>query len=125
MPSFSHSSWEKLASTHLALQRLFIEIVKTFDCTILEGIRTPERQQRLFDEGKSKTLNSKHLTGQAIDVAPYPIDFQDTERFYLFAGYVLGLAHSMEIGLIWGGDWDMDRNVQEERFRDLVHFQLR
>jgi len=124
MPSFSHSSWEKLAAVHEDLQKVFIKVVETFDCTILEGLRTPERQAQLVAENKSKTLHSKHLTGRAVDVAPYPIDFHDTERFYLFAGYVLGVAQMLGIRLRWGGDWDSDWNVQEETFKDLVHWEL-
>ena len=126
MPSFSHSSWEKLGTCHEDLQRVFIEVVKTFDCTILEGKRSLERQRRLFARGKTKTMNSKHLRepSQAVDVAPYPIDWYDLERFYFFGGYVLGVAQSMGIMLRYGGDWDQDWEVIDETWKDLPHFEL-
>ena len=124
MPNFSHKSWEKLASVDERLQRVFLEVVKTFDCTILEGKRSQERQQWLYDQGKSKTLNSKHLDGKAVDAAPYPIDWHDLERFYYFAGFVRGVAYSMGIPLRLGADWDMDGEVKDHDFKDLVHFEL-
>ena len=89
------------------------------------GKRTPERQLELFNAKKSKTLDSKHLTGRAVDVAPYPIDWDDTDRFYHFAGYVFGIAESMGIHLRWGGDWDSDFTFTDQSFHDLPHFELR
>ena len=124
MPSFSNKSWEKLSTVDEDLQKVFLEVVKTFDCTILEGKRSLARQQWLVDQGKSKTLNSKHLDGKAVDAAPYPIDWHDTERFYYFAGFVRGVAHSMGVPLRLGADWDGDGEVKDHDFKDLVHFEL-
>ena len=59
-----------------------------------------------------------------VDVVAYPIDWNDRERQTLFAGYVLGLAKSMGITLRWGGDWDRDTDVQDNKFDDLMHFEL-
>ena len=78
----------------------------------------------LVEQGKSKTMNSKHLTGKAVDVAPYPIDWNDRERFTYFAGYVMGIAAKMGIKLRWGGDWDRDHNLKENSFDDLPHFEI-
>ena len=56
------------------------------DVTIIEGLRTEARQAELVAQGKSKTKYSKHLEGKAVDLAPYPIDWEDRERFTYFAG---------------------------------------
>ena len=127
MPRFSKESLDKLSSCDWRLIRVFNEVIQHVDCTILEGHRTPERQAKLVAEGKSKTLNSKHLSdpSMAVDVAPFPIDWDDEERFILFAGFVLGLAKSMKIELTWGGNWKGDFDIKNNGFRDLVHFQLR
>jgi len=124
MPSFSKQSLARLNSTDERLVRVFTEVVKHFDCTILEGKRTVDRQKMLVQQGKSKTMNSKHLTGDAVDVAPYPIDWNDRERFTYFAGYVMGIAAKMGIKLRWGGDWDRDTQVKDNSFDDLPHFEI-
>ena len=124
MPSFSSKSLARLNSTDERLVRVFTEVVKHFDCTILEGKRTVDRQKMLVAQGKSKTMNSKHLTGKAVDVAPYPIDWNDRERFTYFAGYVMGIAAKMGIKLRWGGDWDRDQNLKDNSFDDLPHFEI-
>jgi hypothetical protein len=126
MPQFSARSTAVLDTTHPDLQRLMRRVVLRYDITVLPdgGKRTPERQRELVNTGKSKTLNSKHLTGRAVDVAPYPIDWDDRERFALLGGYVIGLAESMSIPLRWGGDWDGDFNMREHSFSDMPHFEL-
>ena len=124
MPRFSKKSADKLGSTDERLIRVFTEVIKHFDCTILEGIRSRARQEQLVAEGKSKTMNSKHLLGKAVDVAPYPIDWNDRERFTYFAGYVMGIAAKMGIKLRWGGDWDRDTQVSNNSFDDLPHFEI-
>jgi len=127
MPKFSYKSLIKLNSCDHRIINLFKLVVKEFDCTILEGHRTVERQKELLNEGKTKTLNSKHLENpsKAIDVAPYPVDWDDRERFTLFAGFVLGVASQIDLKLRWGGDWDMDTEVKDNSFDDLVHFEIR
>jgi len=70
MPKFSKASLDRLLTVHEDLQRLFFEVIDHYDCSILEGIRSPERQRELVRTGKSKTLNSKHLKGWAVDVSP-------------------------------------------------------
>jgi len=125
MPKFSKKSQDRLNTTDQRLIDLFTEVVKHFDCTILEGLRTEERQKKLVAEGKSKTMKSKHLLGKAVDVAPYPIDWQDRERFTYFAGFVLGIASQKGLNIRWGGDWDQDKDLKDNKFDDLPHFELR
>lgn len=130
MPRFSHLSQSRLDTCHPDLQRLFTEVVRTFDCTILEGHRTKEEQDKLFFADPPRTQvkwpNSKHNStpSLAVDVAPYPIDWKDRERFHLFAGYVLATAVQIGVSIRWGGDWDRDTEVDDNHFDDLPHFEI-
>lgn len=129
MPKFSKKSLSKLETCDKRLQDLFLRVVKKFDCTILEGHRGKDRQNKLFNEGKSKLKypKGKHnsLPSKAVDVAPYPIDWNDRERFTYFAGYVVGIAYQMGLKIRWGGDWDMDTQVKDNNFDDLPHFEIK
>ncbi len=129
MPKFSKSSLSKLETCHDDLQKVFKEVIKHVDCTIIEGHRGEERQNKLCDEGKSKVRfpNGRHNASpsRAVDVMAYPIDWNDRERNTLFAGYVIGLARGMGVTLRWGGDWDSDFNLKENFFDDHPHFELK
>ncbi len=128
MPNFSDKSLAKLATSDPRLQRVFHEVVRNFDCTILEGHRNRERQNQMVEEGKSQVRwpDGKHNTvpSMAVDVCPYPIVWDDRERQTLFAGYVLATANAMGVNLRWGGDWDRDTEVRDNSFDDLVHFEV-
>ena len=125
MPRFGKRSRERLKGVDSKLVNVLNEVVKYFDITVIEGLRSQERQNELVAQGKSKTKFGKHVQGKAVDIAPYPIDWEDTDRFYYFAGFVKGIAYKMGIPIRWGGDWDDDTNVKETKFKDLVHFELR
>lgn len=124
---FSERSKKNLSECHPDLQKVFLRVLEIQDCTIMEGHRPKEEQNRMVQKGLSKVEwpNSKHnsMPSEAIDVSPYPIDWKDTKRFYYFAGLVLGIAHEMGIELRWGGNWDMDEDLNDQNFMDLVHFE--
>ena len=128
MPKFGSKSKERLATCDEKLQKVFNEVIKYVDCSILEGHRDERAQDKYFQEGKSKVRypmgrhNSK--PSRAVDVAPYPIDWEDRERFHLFSGFVLGLASGMGITLRWGGDWNRNFEVDDNKFDDFPHFEL-
>jgi peptidoglycan L-alanyl-D-glutamate endopeptidase CwlK len=129
MATFSKSSLEKRDTLHPKLQKIVDEAIKHVDFTILEGVRTAERQKELVEQGKSKTLNSKHLPdangkSRAVDLSPFPIDWANTNRFYLFAGFIRGIANSLGIKIRLGADWDGDMNPRNQTFHDLPHFEL-
>ena len=119
MARFGKSSKRRLGTCEQKLQDVFNEVIKYVDCSVLEGHRSGERQDKLFDEGKTKVRypNGRHNASpsRAVDVTPYPVDWEDRERQTLFAGFVLGIARSMGIKLRWGGDWDMDFEVQDNK----------
>lgn len=126
MYEYSDKSLAKLETADDRLQKLFKLAANWWDITILEGHRDVRRQQSLFMAGKTKVRRSKHNEepSQAVDAAPYPIDWQDVERFYRFGFFMLGLAAAIGVPLRWGGDWDGDGDITDQKFNDLVHFEV-
>jgi hypothetical protein len=120
MNKFSKRSLEQLSTCDQRLQDLFTEVLQEMDCTIIEGHRGKEKQDRMVEEGKSKTKwpRSKHntLPSKAVDVMPYPIDWNDMERLQEFASIVKKTAKRMNIKIKWGGDF--------ESFFDGPHWEL-
>ena len=129
MPRFSTRSKSRLHTCDERLVDLFNEVVKGFDCTIIEGHRGKKAQNEAFNKGNSKVKfpNGKHNQSPsvAVDVAPYPIDWSDRDRFHYFSGYVLGIASQMGLKIRWGGGWDMDTKTKDNKFDDLVHFEIK
>lgn len=129
MPTFSKTSASRLATCDERLQKVFNEVIKYFDCTIIEGHRGEEDQNKAYNAGRSKVKfpNSKHNKNpsKAVDVIPYTIDWKDVQRMCFFAGFVMATAISMGIQLRWGGDWDGDTDLKDNTFDDLVHFELK
>ena len=129
MPKFGKKSRERLSSCDKKLQKVFNEVIKHVDCSVLEGHRSKDRQNKLYEEGKTKVKypNGRHnrQPSSAVDVTPYPVDWKDRERQTLFAGFVIGVASQMGIKLRWGGDWDQDFQVVDNRFDDFPHFEIK
>lgn len=134
MPRFSQRSTQRLETCHPDLIRLFQEVVRTWDCTVLEGHRGRRAQEQAVLAGASQVLwpDGKHnsVPSRAVDVAPYPVRFprnaEDPEwhRWYAFGGFVLGVADQMGIPVRWGLDWDRDHDVNDQTFFDGPHFEL-
>ena len=97
-----------------------------FDITVLEGVRSYERQQELLKQGATKVSVSRHMSGNAIDIAPYPIDWNDTERFKIVAHHMFAAAKELGIVIRWGGNWSRkDETVKStSSFVDMPHFEL-
>jgi len=135
MPFYGKSSRSKLDQAHIDLQVIFEHVIEEWDNSILEGHRTKEKQDLYFSQGKSKLKfpASKHnsLPSMAVDSVPYPIDWNDKERFIAYGNYVLGVADALlKSGKIshrvrWGGDWNhSDREMSPQSFNDYPHFEL-
>jgi peptidoglycan L-alanyl-D-glutamate endopeptidase CwlK len=132
MPKFSRKSQEILFTCEEDLQVVMYDVVKITDITILSGKRGEVAQNDLFRRGLSKKMfpNSKHnserndILSQAVDIAPYPVNWEDLEKFYYVAGIVMGVAGMLGIELRWGGDWDQDDDLHDQTFMDLGHFEL-
>ena len=129
MPRFGKTSRKRLKTCDEDLQALFEEVVKYFDCSVIEGHRNEARQNKAFEDGNSKVKfpNGRHNSkpSKAVDVAPYPIDWEDRERMTYFAGFVKGIAYMMGIPIRWGGDWNNNTILKDNNFDDLPHFELR
>ena len=111
-------SLQNLSGVHPDMQAVVkkaIEITEV-DFTVIEGIRHLDRQKQLLKEGKSTTLNSRHITGHAVDMVPWPVDWEDLDRFETMAEAMKGAAEELDISIVWGGDW--------KSFYDAPHFEL-
>ncbi len=141
MPKFSQKSRERLQTCHPELQRLFNEVVRDADCSIMCGHRGKDEQEKAVAAGFSKVQYqaSKHnsLPSTAVDVWPYPfpgwpdepgIDAKENAKRWeiwgFFAGQVIATARQMGISIRWGGDWNGNLDLRDEKFRDLPHFEL-
>ena len=125
MPRFGKRSKQRLIGIDAKLVNVLNELIKIMDVTIIEGLRTQERQDELVAKGASKTRYSKHIQGKAVDLAPYPIDWEDRERFHYMGGMVRGIAEQLNVPVRWGGDWDSDGEIKDNSFDDLVHVEIK
>lgn len=110
-------SLQKLSGVHpdlVAVVKRAIEISEQ-DFSVLEGIRHIDRQRQLLKEGKSTTLRSRHLTGHAVDLVPYPVSWE-WDYFYPIVDAMKAAAEELEIDITCGADW--------VNFPDGPHFQL-
>ena len=110
-------SKDNLSGVHedlVAVVEKAIEITEK-DFTVIEGLRDIERQKELVATGKSTTLNSRHLDGHAVDIAPWPISW-DWDEIYQIADAMKQAAKELNVDLEWGGDW--------KNFPDAPHWQL-
>jgi peptidoglycan L-alanyl-D-glutamate endopeptidase CwlK len=109
---------------------------------VTEGLRTLERQKLLVAQGRSKTMNSKHLTGLAVDIVPIidgqdvwsyldgkPLDSRAREAFRCIHNSITQAAEKLSYKVRWGNDWDGD-DIEvgpdpDESFEDWPHYELR
>jgi peptidoglycan L-alanyl-D-glutamate endopeptidase CwlK len=129
MASFGKKSQERLNTCDPRLVELFEEVVEHFDCTVIQGYRDEAEQNKAFEDGFSKLKYPKGSHNKypslAVDIAPYPIDWKDRDRFHFFAGFVKGIASQMGLNIRWGGDWNSDTHTKDNNFDDLPHFEIR
>lgn len=142
MPYFSKTSMKRLSTCHPLLQELLHEVVRTKDCTVLEGHRSQERQNELFTHGRTKVRwpESRHNADPSLaaDIAPWHtvaphVRWPDPKssahprqlgQWYLFIGYVQRTAQDLGIAIRCGADWDGDGLATDQRFHDLPHIEL-
>ena len=75
------------------------------DFMVIEGVRNINRQRELVATGNSKTMNSRHLTGHAVDLCPYPVDWDDADKFIAISVAMKEAAKELDVSIEWGGDW--------------------
>jgi len=128
MPKFSRISHDRLYTCDTSLICLCEVVIREIDFSVLCGHRGEAEQNEAYRTGRSSKRwpYSKH-NGEpswAVDLAPYPIDWNDTARFAWFAGYVMAKARAMHIDIRWGGDWDRDTFTTDHRLIDMPHFEI-
>ena len=128
MSDFMSASEKHLPLLHEKLRAVLYDAKELYNFRIISSYRGQPEQDELFGRGvsKKKYPNSKHNTNPslAVDLVPYPIDWEDRERFYFLAGTIITVAKWKGINIRWGGDWDSDRDFNDNRFDDLGHFEL-
>lgn len=135
MPHFGIDSKTRLYTIDDELQAVLNRSILHFNFKIIWGYRGEVAQTEAYLTGRSTKQwpDSKHnrnrlgevrAPSMAVDIAPWPIDWMDVERFYYLAGWVMCDAAALGIALRWGGDWDRDTEVQDQSFFDLGHFEL-
>ena len=113
-------SIERLQGVKTDLVRVVERAIElsTVDFTVLEGLRSPERQQTLVASGASQTLNSRHITGHAVDLGAWVDNQVDWSwpLYHKIANAMKAAATELGIPIVWGGDW--------KTFKDGPHFEL-
>lgn len=120
-------SMQRLSTCHPDLVRLISEVAKIFPLNVLCGYRNETDQNAAVSSGHSKTPwpSSKHnkLPSLAVDVEPQGYNPGETHRLVYLAGFVVGIASTLNVSVRWGGDFDMDFSLLEP-FQDLFHFEI-
>ena len=105
--------------------------ISEVDFTVLEGVRTLERQRELYAQGRTApgkivtwTMKSRHIEGKAVDLVPYPLDWNDLEKFNKIKDAMFQAAKEQDVNLRWGADWDGDGKYREKGEYDSPHFEL-
>lgn len=117
---FSPRSLKALTGVHpdlVMVMRRALQLT-TVDFVVTEGRRSVVRQQELYDAGATSTMNSRHLTGHAVDVAAWVAGTVrwDWPLYGKIAEAVKEAAEELEVPIVWGGDW--------KTFKDGPHFEL-
>ena len=117
----SKLSLERLEGVDERLKAIVIECAARcpYPFNVSEGLRTKEQQREYVRQGKSRTMNSKHLTGKAVDLYPLTMNRKqvDWSRFEELADPMFQVAKDQDTEIVWGGNW--------KTFVDKCHFELR
>jgi peptidoglycan L-alanyl-D-glutamate endopeptidase CwlK len=141
MPKFGHNSRQVYKTLHPKLQLLVDLVVEYVDISLVEGLRSQETQNNYYNTGASELMwpDSKHNKTEdpalkavafdisdAVDIVPFPTKYTSKEQMLVVAGYVLAFAKLLRIDIRWGGDWNRDGilNNQREDFFDCWHFEV-
>ena len=135
---FGAASEARLKGVHPTLVKVIRRALAygILDFTVAQGVRTKEEQAELYARGRTKpgpvvtwTLDSNHLPqadgyGHAVDLVPFPIDWNDNSRFFILNGIMRAAAAELGVKLRTGCDWDSDGQTKDERKPDLPHYEL-
>lgn len=121
------------------------------DFSVLEGVRSEWRQRELYGQGRTAkelaavgvdpalakpamqkvtwTLKSNHFKqkdgyGHAVDLVPYPLDWNTISKFDAIADAMFKAADDIGVRLRWGADWNQNGRRRERGESDSPHFEL-
>lgn len=131
-------SLERLKGVHPDLVRVIKHAIaiSSQDFSVLEGVRSLARQKELYAKGRTApgpkvtwTMNSKHRKqadgfGHAVDLVPFPLDWNTTSKFNAIADAVFRAAEAEGVAIRWGADWDRDGKPRERGESDSPHFEV-
>ena len=113
-------SLSNLEGVHPDLVKVVKRAIELTECdfTVIEGLRTKQRQAQLLKEKRTTTMNSRHLTGHAVDLAAWVDDTVswDWKYYEQVEAAMKQAASELNIPIEWGGDW--------KTFKDAPHWQL-
>lgn len=138
MYSLGPTSRKKLEGLHPNLVRVVTLAIQltTQDFAVTAGLRTVEEQAELYAQGRTKpgpvvtwTMHSRHLPaedglGRAVDLAPYPIDWNTPSKFDAIGDAMHRAANELGIPIRWGADWNSNGTPRERGETDSPHFEL-
>jgi peptidoglycan L-alanyl-D-glutamate endopeptidase CwlK len=118
--TFSSHSKKALLTCDIRLQEILHQAIKEYDFSVLCGFRNEQDQNYAFDNGFSrlKFPRSRHNSSPslAVDIAPYPIIWNDPVRFIQLSQIIKRIASGLFVELQWGGDWS--------KFIDMPHYEI-
>ena len=115
----------RLAQVHPDLRALVLDVSTSTDVVVVQGARSLEDEERAIAYGKSAlrdpaaskhVLTSTRTLAEAVDVAPFPVEWSNIPRFYSLASLMFARASALSVNLTWGGHW--------LHLKDFDHFEL-
>lgn len=145
MARLSKAGMERLSHCDEKLQRVFNKVIQEFDFSVTCGHRTKGEQLQLFKQGRTlingvwvktgrtvtnidgykKIGKHNYYPSKAVDVVPYPVDWNDLGRFKELHKVVMRVASEEGVELVWGADWDSDGDITEHLLQDYPHYELK
>lgn len=117
----------------VAVVKRAIEI-STVDFTVIEGVRTKQRQAELYAQGRTApgpvvtwTMQSKHIQGLAVDLCPFvdgKIDWNTRAHFNSISSAMFLAAEELGVKIRWGADWNQNGKPFEKGETDSPHFEI-
>jgi len=134
MPKFGKGSLAQLETVHDDLSKIAEVLIRYYDFTVVCGFRNEQQQNEAYEKGFStkkwpKSMHNKYPS-LAMDCVPYPSMWEDKDKLLIMSGLIIGVAINLfEEGRIchlirWGGDWNRNWEIKDEKFFDVAHFEL-
>lgn len=129
MAKFSEISKARLKNAHPLIQKVMNEAIKEFDFVVLDSLRDRAHQELAFKTKRSKAHfgQSAHnyVPAIAVDICPLPVNWNKPKPFHDLMQVVMRIAKEMDVPLTWGGDWDGDGDLNDQKLVDLPHYELK